>query len=86
MASAVRMRSRIVRASCGQAVGELLRGGYDLAVAQLEGGAPALAPSVGIALVVGPSEVVGQLADDSVEVEPRVEPLSHSSTLSVGRS
>ena len=57
----------------GQALGELLRGADDLAVAQCEGGAPALAPSVGIALVVGPSEVVGQLAGDGVEVKRRVE-------------
>ena len=56
-----------------QALGELFRGGDDLAVAQLEGGAPALAPSVGVVLVVGPSKVVGQLVGDSVEVERRVE-------------
>ena len=57
----------------GQALGELLRGGYDLAVAQFEGGAPVLAPSVGVVLVVGPGEVVGQLLCDSVEVERRIE-------------
>ena len=42
-------------------------------MAQLKGGAPALAPSVGVALVVGPGEVVGQLAGDGVEVERRVQ-------------
>ena len=42
-------------------------------MAQLEGGAPALAPSVGIVLVVGPCEVVGELAGDGVEVERCVE-------------
>ena len=42
-------------------------------MAQLEGGAPALAPSVVVALVVGPGEVVGQLASDGVEVERRVQ-------------
>ena len=57
----------------GQALGEVPRGGYDLEMAQLEGGAPALAPGVGVALVVGPGEVVGQLAGDVVEVERRVE-------------
>ena len=57
----------------GQALGELFRGGDDLAVAQLEGGAPALAPGVWVVLVVGPSKVVGQLVGDGVEVERRVE-------------
>ena len=42
-------------------------------MAQLEGAAPALAPGVGIVLVVGPCEVVGQLAGDGIEVERRVE-------------
>ena len=42
-------------------------------MAQLESGAPALAPGVAIAVVVGPSEVVGQLACDGVEVERRVQ-------------
>ena len=37
-----------------------------------EGGAPALAPGVGVVLVVGPGEVRGQLACDGVEVERRV--------------
>ena len=38
-----------------------------------EGGAPALSPSLGVVLIVGPSEVVAQLAGDGVEVERRVE-------------
>ena len=67
------MRSRIARASYRQALGELLRGGYDLAVAQCEGRAPALAPGVGVVLVVRPGEVVAQLAGDCVEVERGVE-------------
>ena len=57
----------------GQVLGELLRGGDDLAVAQCEGRAPALAPGVGVVLVVGPGEVIAQLAGDGVEVERRVE-------------
>ena len=57
----------------GQALGELLRGADDLAVAQCEGRAPALAPGVGVVLVVGPSEVIAQLSGDGVEVERRVE-------------
>ena len=57
----------------GEALGELLRGGYDLAVAQCEGRAPALAPGLGVVLVVGPGEVVGQLVGDVIEVERRVE-------------
>ena len=58
----------------GQALGEFLRGGYYLAVAQRERGAPVLAPGIGVvALVVRPGEVVGQLAGDGVEVERRVE-------------
>ena len=57
----------------GQALGELLRGRYDLAVAQCEGSTPALAPGVGVVLVVGPGEVRAQLAGDGVEVERRVE-------------
>ena len=57
----------------GQAFGELLRGGDDLAVAQCEGSAPALPPGVGVAVVVGPGEVLGQLAGYLVEVERRIE-------------
>ena len=57
----------------GQALGELLRGGDNLAVAQCEGRAPALAPGVGVVLVVGPSEVIAKFADDGVEVERRIE-------------
>ena len=53
----------------GQLSGELLRGGNDLTVAQLEGAAPALAPSVVVVVVVGPGEVCGQLADYGVEVK-----------------
>ena len=56
-----------------QTLGELLRGGDDLAVAQREGGAPALAPRNGVVLVVGPCEMVGQLAGDGIEMERRVE-------------
>ena len=73
MASAVRMRSADRAGQYRQALGELFRGGDDLAVAQHKGSAPALAPGVGVVLVVGPGEVVGQLAGDGVEVERRVE-------------
>ncbi len=57
----------------GQADREFLRGGDDLAVAQGEGGAPALAPGLDVGVVVGPGEVLGQLLGDGVEVQRRVE-------------
>ena len=73
MASAVRMRSRMAQASSARRSGELLRGADNLAVAQCEGRAPALAPGVEVVLVVWPGEVVAQLAGNGVEVERRVE-------------
>ena len=42
-------------------------------MAQPERGAPLLPPGLGIVLVVGPGEVVGQLPDHVVEVERRIE-------------
>ena len=62
-----------VAGQLGQADRELLRGGDDLAVAQGEGGAPARAPGLGVVVVVGPGEVLGQLAGDGVEVQRGVE-------------
>ena len=56
-----------------QALGEPLRGGDDLTVAQREGRAPVLAPSVGVVLVVGPCQMVSQLTGDGIEMERRVE-------------
>ena len=57
----------------GQADREFLRGRDDLAVAQREGGAPALAPGLDVGVVVGPGEMLGQFSGDGVEVQRRVE-------------
>ena len=69
----------------GQADRELLRGGDDLAVAQGEGGAPALAPGLGVGVVVWPGEMLGQFPATASRCSA-VSRLSQPSTLSVGRS
>ena len=56
----------------GETLRELLRGSDDLAMTECEGPPPLLAPPVNVSLVVGPSEVLVQIAGDGVEMERRV--------------
>ena len=70
----------------GQPDRELLRGGDDLAVAQGEGRAPALAPRLDVGVVVGPGELLASAPRRRRRGAARVSRLSQPSTLRVGRS
>ena len=81
------IRSRMRAGQLGEPLGELLRGRDDLAVAQLEGRAPPLAPCLVVALVLGAATRGCSTSCSAAWSRcSGVSRSSQASTLSVGRS
>ena len=73
MASAVLMRSRMARASSASRIESSFEVVTTSRWRRVKAARQLLAPGLGVAVVVGPGEVLGQLPGDGVEVQRGVE-------------